>query len=212
MYSWRKMNVKTRQDVLRTRRLRCLPWHSPPHDKDEIGRCYLLTAACFEHRSIVGRSPARMTDFEETLLTTLDPNATRILAWAVLPNHYHVLVQSDELRSLLGDLGQMHGRLSYNWNMEECLRGRKVWYRCVDRRIRNRGHFWSTMNYIHHNPVRHGYTNHWQDWPYSSAQQFLDGITRDRAIELWERFPITGYGELWDPPVVDAGTGNAGAA
>ena len=54
------------------------------------------------------------------------------------------------------------------------------------------------MNYIHHNPVKHGYVKQWSDWPFSSANDFLEEVGRDHAIELWQQYPILDYGKDWD--------------
>jgi len=56
----------------------------------------------------------------------------------------------------------------------------------------------ATMNYIHHNPVHHGYVSDWCDWPYSSAGRFLDEVGRSRAAELWRQYPVLDYGAGWD--------------
>jgi putative transposase len=199
MYNWRKMTDEMRADVLGTRRLRNLPWHAPPHDSNAGIQCYLVTAACFEHAAIIGKSPRRMAEFEETLLSVCNDRNSNTFAWCVLPNHYHVLVRTDELERLLAAIGQMHGRCSYSWNGEDAIRGRQVWHSCMDRRMRSSRHFWATVNYVHHNPVRHGYTDCWQGWPYSSATSFVASRGREEAIRIWTRYPVGDYGEGWDP-------------
>ncbi len=55
------------------------------------------------------------------------------------------------------------------------------------------------MNYIHHNPVRHGYVERRQDWPYSSATEFLAGLSCQEAERIWREFPLDKYGG-WDDP------------
>ncbi len=64
MYLWRKMNEKQREDALEYRRLRRFPKHAPPHFDFEGEHQYLVTAACYEHAHIIGKSPDRMTDCE----------------------------------------------------------------------------------------------------------------------------------------------------
>jgi putative transposase len=92
----------------------------------------------------------------------------------------------------------MHGTLSFQWNGEEQTRGRQVWCGAVERFMRNERHFWATMNYVHNNPVHHGYVDRWQDWPYSSAREYLEQVGQDEAARIWKRFPILGYGKNWD--------------
>lgn len=119
-------------------------------------------------------------------------------AWCVLPNHYHVLVKTSELKSLVAALARLHGGTSFLWNKEENMRGRQVWHGVSDRAMRSDSHFWATMNYIHHNPVKHGYVTSWDEWPFSSAVGYLDGVGRKEAAEIWKRYPILDYGKGWD--------------
>lgn len=98
------------------------------------------------------------------------------------------------------DIHKMHGRLSFQWNGEDGQRGRKVWFNCAERAMRSERHFWVTVNYIHHNPVRHGYVEHWQDWPFSSAANYLESMGKEKAAEVWRAFPILDYGKGWDDP------------
>ena len=66
--------------------------------------------------------------------------------------------------------------------------------------MRGDGHFWATMNYVHHNAARHGYVARWQDWPYSSAHEFLASLSRTEVERLWREHPLKDYGKSWDEP------------
>jgi putative transposase len=198
-YRWRQLTPHERQELVAWRKSRSMPWHSPPHSGSQRGE-YHVTAACFEHHPIIGNSLARMETFSVTLVRTLETLANGIHAWCLLPNHYHVLVSAPDLPVLLSGLGKMHGRTSFAWNGEEHCRGRKVWFNAVDRYMRSDAHHWATMNYIHHNPVRHGYVEKWQDWPFSSATEYLRQMGPDRAADLWREYPILDYGKGWDDP------------
>lgn len=46
--------------------------------------------------------------------------------------------------------------------------------------------------------MKHGYVKHWQDWPFSSAADYLASIGRDEAVRIWKAFPILDYGSGWD--------------
>jgi len=198
MYNWRKMTEEERTQILKLRQARHLPWHSPPHWKQEGERQYLISAACYEHMPIIGKNPERMTKCEEEVLRICRDFCIEIHAWCILPNHYHVLIRTGRISELLFELGQFHGRSSFEWNGEDNRRGRKVWFNCFERRIRSERHFWASLNYVHHNPVHHGYVERWQDWPWSSAAEFLRQVGRDRAIEIWKEYPLLDYGKKWD--------------
>jgi putative transposase len=198
MYDWRKMTDEERQHALRVRRARQLPWHSPPHLDFEGTHQYLISAACYEHASIISRTPERLTECEEGLLEVCNNFCRSTYAWCILPNHYHAVIKTDQIKELRHALGQFHGRSSYIWNSEDNSRGRKVWHNLFERPIKSERHFWATLNYVHHNPVHHGYVDHWQDWPWSSAREFIEVVGRVRALELWRRHPILDYDKKWD--------------
>lgn len=198
MYAWRSMSGKARTELLEWRKSRKHPWHSPPHWKSDRTNRYLFTAACFEHAPIIGCSARRMAEFEENLLLVFKGGSSEMHAWAVLPNHYHVLASTDDPLALLRKLGQLHGKTAFQWNGEENQRGRQVWCRAAETAMKSEGHFWATVNYVHHNPVKHGWVKRWQDWPFSSAEQYLECCGRDTAAKMWEEFPIGDYGKGWD--------------
>jgi putative transposase len=198
MYDWRKMSDDERQQVLTKRRAQKLPWHSPPHLDFEGTHQYLISASCYEHAEIIGQSINRMSECEGEVRRVCDIFCLSLYAWCILPNHYHVLVKTDGIRELRHALGQLHGRTSFQWNEQDDSRGRKVWHNCFERPMKSVRHFWATLNYIHHNPVHHGYVDHWQDWPWSSAGEFLSVFGRTRALKLWREYPIFDYGKKWD--------------
>jgi putative transposase len=198
MYNFRKMTAGERQRVMEYRRLRKLPLHSPPHWAMGFTHQYIISAACFEHASIIGECPERLTECEELMLEACREYASKIYAWCVLPNHYHVLLATQRIKSLCKALGRFHGRSSFNWNAADGQRGRTVWFRSFDREIRSERHFWASLNYIHHNPVHHGYVDRWQDWIWSSAAQYLKQVGRERAEQIWKDYPILDYGKGWD--------------
>jgi len=198
MYDWRKMTDEERQEALKFRRARKSPWHSPPHLDFEGDHQYLISSACYEHAPIIGRSPERLTECAEGLLDVCHNFCRSLYAWCILPNHYHAVIETDQIKELRHALGQLHGRCSFIWNSEDHTRGRKVWHNCFERPIKSKRHFWATLNYVHHNPVHHGYVDRWQDWPWSSASEFIKVVGRPRALELWIQYPILDYGKKWD--------------
>jgi len=198
MYDWRKMTEGDREQVLELRRARKLPWHSPPHLDFNVSKQYLISSSCYEHVPVIGKCPERMTECESEVLRICDEFSSRIYAWCILPNHYHVLVKTERIKEPRRKLGQFHGRSSFEWNRTDNRRGRKVWYNCFERPMKSERHFWDTLNYVHHNPVHHGYVKEWQDWPWSSARQYLEKVGLEEAKRIWLKYPILDYGKKWD--------------
>jgi putative transposase len=198
MYLWRKSNPTERTEILATRHFLKRPWHSPPHLHSEGQNFFHLTATCFEHAPVIGRNLERLDAFPQSLQGALETACKQVFAWCVLPNHYHLLVETWNLRETTSLLGQFHGRTSRVWNLEEGTRGRHCFHRTADREIRGDRHFWATVNYIPHNPVHHGLVEKWGEWPWSSAPAFLEKVGRQEAIRLWNEYPILDYGKKWD--------------
>ena len=88
MYEWRRMDEAERELALRSRVRRGGTWRRPPVWQEDEER-FLITAACFEHAAHIGKSPARMSAFEDALLATLEAHCPDIFAQVLLPNHYH---------------------------------------------------------------------------------------------------------------------------
>jgi len=86
------MTDEERKQTLHERRLKGLPWHSPPHVAG-ASNFYHLCAACYEHSPIIGRSMERLAQFSEALLQCLRETEAEVFAWCVLPNHYHSLLR-----------------------------------------------------------------------------------------------------------------------
>ena len=198
MYNWRQMTKFERMDALDDRRRNWRPWHSPPHFNSEFTDRYLFTAACVNHQSYIGFSKDRLTFFEEKLIEVAEVSTDKLIAWVVLPNHYHFLAITPNALATLKELGLLHGRTSHRWNGEDGKRGRQVWHNAAETAMKSEGHFWATVNYIHHNPVKHGYVDRWPDWPWSSAHDYLEKVGREKAEEIWKEFPIDDYGKGWD--------------
>ena len=196
MYEYRKLTPAERRQVVAERLSRGFPPHRPPHlGVDDA--CYLLTAACYEHRHHMHTAVRRqwILDhlFEQFILQGI-----LVYAWVVLTNHYHFLVQVSESHVLQDIFRLVHGRSSFAWNNEENIRGRKVWFRYSDRLIRSEQHFNTTLNYIHYNPVKHGLVTNPYDWQWSSVHWYLEVHGREWLRDLWQRYPVREYGEKWD--------------
>ena len=200
MYRWRTWTNEQRLEILEERKRRKNPFHSPPHQVSDETSLYLVTAACFEHRSIIGFSESRISQFSSALCDVMAVRCNQVFAWVVLPNHYHFLAQVNELKPLFSELGKLHGRKSFEWNSEESKRSRQVWCKAAETAMKSEGHFFASLNYVLNNPVHHGYCKKWPDWPYSSANEYLEDVGREKALRIWQSYPLFDYGQSWDPP------------
>lgn len=196
MYQHRRLTPAQRAELAAERVGRGFQPHAPPHPFREE-RCYLLTAACYEHTPHLQASKRR-DQLQAALFEQLIPRGVEVQAWAVVPNHYHLLVNTDEFAAVGAALRLVHGKLAHQWNAEDGASGRKVWFRYSDRAIRSQKHYYVALNYIHYNPVKHGQTGSPYDWPHSSVHEYLRTLGREGLRDLWTRYPVKDFGRGWD--------------
>jgi putative transposase len=196
MYRFRRSTPAERLDLVFERLEREFPPHSPPHI-DGPERSFLITAACYEHQQLMLEDSRRLELLDELRQVIKEPISS-IEAWVVLPNHYHLLVDTANLGELGKALGLVHGRTSRRWNLEDDRPGRKCWYRFSDRAIRSDSHYFACLNYIHANPVKHGHVKSGLDWVTSSVHQFESELGIATLRDLWKKYPVGEMGRGWD--------------
>jgi len=98
-----------------------------------------------------------------------DGTKYRLLAWALMPNHVHALIETWE-RPL--------GEILHSWKSYTAKEGNKMlgikgafWAEdYFDRYIRDEDHFWRVVRYIENNPVTAGLVKAPESWLWSSAR------------------------------------------
>jgi len=196
LYNYRKMTPAERAEVVAARKAQGWPWHAPPHFGAEVG-WYVISAACYEHHEILCTAE-RLSEFSTALLCGLRGELkAEVQGWVILPNHYHLLLRTD-LDRFRRWIARLHNGKSTQWNREDLSPGRRVWFRFSDRWVRSDRHYYASLNYIHGNPVKHGYAEKVDDWPWSSLHEYLEQVGRDTLADWWKRYPVRQYGQGWD--------------
>ncbi len=196
MYDYRKMTVEERQRVLKERRALGFPLHSPPHFHGMSGM-YLITAACYEHQPIF-EDLLDLSYLADEMLHALMAAGIQPQAWVFLPNHYHFLAQVEDIGIISETLRLAHSRIAAHINGQQQMRGRKIWYRFSDRMIRDDRHYLATINYIHYNPVKHGYVDDSDMWAWSSVHNYAEAQGEQWLAQTWKEYSIRDYGKGWD--------------
>ena len=106
-------------------------------------------------------------------LMHFDSQRYNLIAWCIMPNHVHVLIEQIEGYSL--------GQCVRSWKQFSTtainrLSGSsgQIWaHDYFDRFIRHEDHFAQTLGYIENNPVKAGLVTKPEDWPFSSATNGL---------------------------------------
>jgi putative transposase len=66
--------------------------------------------------------------------------------------------------------------------------------------MRSDRHYWATLNYVYHNPVRHGYVAHWTDWQWTCAREHLAETSVERRSVSGRRIRYATNGKDCDEP------------
>ena len=90
-------------------------------------------------------------------------------------------------------INRLHGSTSYYINKKCNSHGKKIWQNYWDRIVRDEKDFWFKFNYIHYNPVKHGYVNEPDQWAYSSYRHFLLEKGETWIADCWQSYPIIEY-------------------
>ncbi len=120
-------------------------------------------------------SDPRIARLVENALLHFDGQRYRLIAWVIMPNHVHVLL---EIFAGYPLDRVVHSWKSYTANEANKLLQRqgRFWFReYFDRYIRDEQHFANAVRYIHENPVKAGLVERAEDWEFSSAKLWSAG-------------------------------------
>jgi REP element-mobilizing transposase RayT len=111
----------------------------------------------------------------EGALFHFDGQRYRLLAWCVMPNHVHALIETREGFPLADVLHSWKSFTSHKAN-GLLQRPGEFWQReYLDRYVRNAEHYEKVVAYIEENPVNAGLVRLKTDWPWSSARFRIPG-------------------------------------
>ncbi len=147
--------------------------HAPSKLVTEPGT-YIITAATYRRLPLFA-GPERLEILHSLLLETLAEKEWNPMAWAVFPNHYHVVGTSPDIPGTVREFTvKLHMRAAKALNEWDQTPGRQVWYRCWDTRITFEKSLLARLAYVHQNPVHHGLVQRAEDYPWCSMKWFVE--------------------------------------
>ena len=114
----------------------------------------------------------------------------KLAAWVILANHYHFLFLPHHALELGKFMKRLNGCTSKEFNTLDNAQGRTVWYSYWDTYIRGERDFWMRFNYIHYNPVKHGYVQQMEDWRFSSFHQYTGEDDKLWLVDCLRDYPV----------------------
>ena len=170
----------------------------------ERGARYFFTLVTYRRRPLFRDEAARKL-LHQTMETVRDRRPFDEFARVVLPDHLHCLwTLPDDDDDFPVRWRQIKAAFTRRYlhlggpSLSEAARRRSKRYRGVwqprywEHRIRNEDEWYAYRDYIHLNPVKHGYVEDPRDWPWSSVHHHLK---MGWLSENWES---------WSPIAADA--------
>jgi putative transposase len=113
----------------------------------------------------------RVASIVEAAMLHFDGGRYRLIAWSVMPNHVHVLVEAFEGFPLDEIIHSWKSFTAHEINKLNARSGAFWAVDYFDRFMRDEEHFHATVGYIEQNPVKAGLVSFAQDWRFSSARR-----------------------------------------
>lgn len=108
--------------------------------------------------------------------------------WVILDNHYHLLGQSRHGRDLSEIFRRIHGGSSkIIRQITQCEK--PVWWNYWDYCPRNECQYFTRINYLLHNPVKHHYVKDLHEYEFSSFHQTFAKLGREQLARQFQEYP-----------------------
>lgn len=148
----------------------------------------IRVASAFGHYHVMSRGNNRLAIFKEDrdkdkfleyLRRALDEEGFTILAYCIMPNHYHLLVQSDTIPTM--SLVMQKTNLAYSrfYQTKYGYVGHVYQGRYSSAGINNRDYLYRVLRYIHNNPVKAGLCSNPSEYSYSSYGEYIGRVEQD---------------------------------
>lgn len=170
--------------------------HHPPHIFLDDS-WYAITAATLNHEMFLSTDRAKAL-VRDKLQELIQEFKITLRAWVILDNHYHLLLKTHHGDALSHFFRKLHGGTAFQLNGWDNVRGRQIWHNYWDTCIRNEKGYWTRFNYIHNNPIKHGYVDDLMEWPFSSYHYYLKKEGMDWINGRLSTYPLFDYNDEAD--------------
>jgi putative transposase len=133
---------------------------------------YMITTGTYKKIHHLKRDEDKKLLFE-IITEFCDEFEWRLEEWVILNNHYHLMAKSRKGTDLPKLFGKIHRRSAYLLKRKNKVSALRFWWNYWDTCVRDERDFYSRINYIFCNPVKHGYVTNIEDYVWSSFRDFL---------------------------------------
>ena len=131
-------------------------WAHAPSHQFVPGGAYIITAGTY-HKALLFDSPEKREFLTQSLFAETERWGWDLQAWAIMANHYHfVALAPEQATTLQRMIISLHSKTAIWLNKTDGAPGRKVWFQYWDTSLTIQHSYLARLNYVHHNPVKHG--------------------------------------------------------
>ena len=164
------------------------PWPHAPSHALALGGTFFVTAGTL-HKVHHFRGADRLRVLERGLLTVARDFGWQLEAWAVFSNHYHFVAHSPadatDATSLSAMLKTLHVKTAGWLNRLDATPERPVWFNYRDTRLTHQRSYFTRLNYVHQNPVKHGLVPVANPYPWCSAAWFERTVSSAKVKSIY---------------------------
>jgi putative transposase len=148
-------------------------WAHAPSHLFSPNTAYIVTAGTYQ-KTLFFDTPEKRDFLLQSLFDEAKRFEWKLQAWAVMANHYHfVALAPGDPKTLARMVKSLHSKTAIELNKRDNTPGRKVWFQYRDTCLTNERSYFARLNYVHHNPVKHGVTQHAEDYRWCSLGWFM---------------------------------------
>ena len=136
---------------------------------------YFITAVT-RHRKPIFADETNLDILRKTLRNVKAIHPFIMRAYVFLPDHLHALVKPDDATNITKILQSAQRNFTVNFKKAKgIIQPLRLWqHRFWDHMIRDEKDYENHFDYIHYNPVKHGYVTKPEDWFHSSYHYCLE--------------------------------------
>ncbi len=162
----------------------------PPHIVRENGY-YFITSRTVESQWFL-----RPDKYKSILLDVIHEKTTKfnypLIAYAILNHHYHLIIDAKDAKNLSKFMSELNGASSRKLNDADGVIGRKVWWNYFETFLANEEQFFTHLNYLHQNPIKHSLSKNF-DYKFSSYGAWVKKKGKEYLDDSFRKYPIVDF-------------------
>ena len=154
---------------------------------------YFITAAIYNKKALL-----QDAKLKKLLLSCIQESFARyqweLHHWVILDDHYHLLAKSQNGQDLTKIIREIHS-VSGFYIKQATQVEQAIWWNYWDYCPRNENDYFTHLNYLFNNPVKHHYVEDLADYPFSSFHLYLEEQGREILLRQFKEH--AGYKDLY---------------